>query len=87
MTPAEITELTTSVAASLEERIMRNFQVIPTLTLTQAAEALGVSTETMRKLCKDRKIPHIKMDREYRIKPADVNNYLESMYQTKESAR
>ena len=27
------------LAALLEERIMRNFQVIPTLTLSQAAEA------------------------------------------------
>lgn len=85
MTAAEITELTASVAASLEERIMRNFQVIPTLTLAQAAEAIGVSTETLRKLCKDKKIPHIKMDREYRIKPKDINAYLESMYQTKEA--
>lgn len=81
------TKILGEVAALLEERIMRNFQVMPTLTLTQAAEALGVSTETLRKLCKDRKIPHIKMDREYRIKPADVNNYLESMYQTKEAAK
>ena len=46
-----------------------------------AAEAIGVSTETLRKLCKDKKIPHIKMDREYRIKPKDINAYLESMYQ------
>ena len=79
------TKILGEVAALLEERIMRNFQVIPTLTLSQAAEAIGVSTETLRKLCKDKKIPHIKMDREYRIKPADVNNYLESMYQKQEA--
>lgn len=80
------TQIVSEVAALLEERIMRNFQVIPTLTLAQAAEAMGVSTETLRKLLKDKKIPHIKMDREYRIKPADINRYLDSMYQQKKEA-
>ena len=80
MTPAEITELTASVAASLEERIMRNFQVIPTLTLAQAAEAVGISDEKMRQLCNAGEIPFIRMDRLYRIKPADLNNYLEKHY-------
>ena len=80
MTTIEITEITTAVAGALEERIMRNFQIIPTLTLDQAAEALGVSNETMRKLCADGKIPHIKLDRLYRIKPADLNEYLEKHY-------
>ena len=59
------TELTAAVAAALEERIMRNFQVMPTLTLTEAAEAIGVSSETMRKLCASGAIPVIKMDRLY----------------------
>lgn len=74
------TQLISEVAAVLEERLMRNFQVIPTLTLTQAAEAVGVSDETMRKLCQSGQIPHIKLDRLYRIKPADINNYLEQHY-------
>lgn len=80
MTHAEITELTASVAASLEERIMRNFQVIPTLTLAQASEAVGISDEKMRQLCNAGEIPFIRMDRLYRIKPADLNNYLEKHY-------
>ena len=80
MTPSEIVEITTAVAGLLEERIMRNFQIIPTLTLDQAANSLGVSNETMRKLCAEGKIPYIKMDRLYRIKPADINTYLESKY-------
>ena len=80
------TQLIGEVAAVLEARIMRNFQIIPTLTLDQAAKAIGVSNETMRKLCKDKKIPHIKMDREYRLKPADVNNYLESLYNNTKEA-
>ena len=85
MTTAEITEITAAVAGALEERIMRNFQVIPTITLTEAAKAIGVSHETMRKLVASKKIPHIKMDREYRIKPVDLNNYLEQHYQPKEA--
>ena len=85
MNTNELTELSAAVAAALETRILNYFQVMPTLTLTQAAEAIGVSTETLRKLCKDKKIPHIKMDREYRIKPADINHYLDSMYQQKEA--
>lgn len=85
MTTAEITEITAAVAGALEDRIMRNFRIIPTLTLDQAAEALGVSNETMRKLCAEGKIPHIKLDRLYRIKPADLNNYLDQHYQKKEA--
>ena len=81
MTTPELTEIFSGVAAALEERIMRNFSVMPTLTLEQAAKEIGVSTETMRKLCKDKRIPHIKMDREYRIRPADINNFLESRYE------
>ena len=80
MTTTELTELTAAVAASLEERILRNFQVIPTLTLTQAAETLGISDEKMRQLCNEGKIPFIRMDRLYRIKPADLNTYLETNY-------
>jgi excisionase family DNA binding protein len=85
MTTTELTELSAAVAAALETQITRNFQIIPTLTLDQAAKAIGVSNETMRKLCKEKKIPHIKMDREYRIKPADINNYLDSLYIAKEA--
>lgn len=80
MTNTELTELTASVAASLEERIMRNFQVIPTLTLAQAAEAVGISDEKMRQLCNAGEIPFIRMDRLYRIKPADINAFLERNY-------
>ena len=74
-------ELATVIAAKLSERIERNFRVMPTLTLTEAAEALGVSDEKMRQLCAEGKIPYIRMDRLYRIKPADINAYLEANYQ------
>ena len=74
------TDLATAIGAAIAERLEKNFQIIPTLTLDQAAEAIGVSNETMRKLCQERKIPFIRMDRLYRIKPADVNAWLESNY-------
>ena len=80
MTTMEITDLTATVAAAVEERISRNFTVIPTLTLDQAAEALGISNEKMRILCNSGEIPFIRMDRLYRIKPADINAYLERNY-------
>lgn len=70
-------DLATAIAAKLYERLEKNFQVMPTLTLSQAAEAVGVSDEKMRKLCNDGEIPFIRMDRLYRIKPADVNAYLD----------
>lgn len=79
----ETIDLVALVAAKLSEHLEKNFQVIPTLTLAQAAEAVGVSDETMRKLCNEGKIPFIRMDRLYRIKPSDLNAYLESNYHSK----
>ena len=73
-------DLAAVIAAKLAEQLEKNFQVIPTLTLSQAAEAVGVSDEKMRKLCNDGEIPFIRMDRLYRIKPADINAYLEKNY-------
>ena len=80
MLNAEMVELAAEVAAKLEERIASRFAVQPTLTLEQAAEALGVSMEKARQLCKDGELPYIRMDRLYRIKPGDVNAYLERHY-------
>lgn len=80
---SDIAAITATVAGTLEERIMRNFRVIPTLTLTEAAEAVGISDEKMRQLCNAGEIPYIRMDRLYRIKPADINEYLENHYHKK----
>ena len=76
-------DLITAIAAQLAERLERNFQVMPTLTLTQAAEALGMSDETVRKLCQSGQLPHIKLDRLYRIRPADINAYLDRHYHSR----
>ena len=80
MSDPDMAEFGVQLAANLAARLERNFQVIPTMTLDQAAEALGVSNETMRKLCLAGEIPYIKLDRLYRLKPADVNAYLERNY-------
>ena len=84
---AETKDLVTEVAAQLAARLERNFQIIPTLTLSQAAQAVGVSDETMRKLCQTGEIPFIKVERLYRIKPADVNAYLERNYHAERRPR
>ena len=73
-------ELAGAVAAELAARIERHFQVEPTLTLAQAAEALGLSVDNVRELCKDGEIPHVRVGKFYRIKPIDINNYLEKNY-------
>ena len=80
MSESGTAEMMACLAANLEERLQRHFQVMPTVTLDQAAKALGVSGETMRKLCVEGKIPHIKLDHLYRIRPIDINNYLERHY-------
>lgn len=73
-------DLAAAIGDRIAERIEARFSVIPTLTLDQAAEALGISNEKMRQLCNEKKIPFIRMDRLYRLKPADINRYLESNY-------
>ena len=79
MTP-EIIELTTIIAQKIAEKLQENFTIMPTLTLDQVAEQLGVSHEKVRELCLTGQIPYIKMDKLYRIKPADVNAYLNRNY-------
>jgi len=80
-------DLAVAIGAVIAERLEKNFLIMPTITLSQAAEALGVSDETMRKMCQEGKIPHIRMDRLYRLKPADVNAYLDSHYHQKGAAK
>lgn len=79
MTP-EIIELTTAIAQKIAEKMQENFTIMPTLTLDQVAEQLGVSHEKVRELCLTGQIPFIKMDKLYRIKPGDVNAYLNRNY-------
>lgn len=80
-------QLANIIAAQLAAEMSKHFTVQPTLTLDQAAAELGISNERMRQLCQNGDIPFIRMDRLYRIKPADINNYLESHYQKKDPAK
>ena len=73
-------EMATLIGDRIAERMEARYQIMPMLTLDQAAKALDISIEKMRQLCNDGKIPFIRMDRLYRIKPADVNAYLEMNY-------
>lgn len=73
-------EMATLIGDRIAERMEARYQIMPMLTLDQAAKALDISIEKMRQLCNDGKIPFIRMDRLYRIKPADVNAYLEKNY-------
>lgn len=80
MTASEITKITAAVAGALEERMLHHFQIMPMLTLDQTAQALGISHEKVRLLCENKELPFIRINKLYRIKPADVNAYLEKHY-------
>ena len=86
MTASELTEITAAVAGALEERMLHHFQIMPMLTLDQTAQALGLSHEKVRMLCENKELPFIRINKLYRIKPADVNAYLEKHYHKKGKA-
>ena len=77
---SESIELATTIAQKLAEKLQENFTIMPTLTLDQVAKQLGVSHEKVRELCLTGQIPYIRMDKIYRIKPGDVNAYLNRNY-------
>ena len=56
-------------------------EVEPTLTLEEAAKELKISITVMRKLCRERKIPCIRLEKSYRIKVRDLNAYLDARVQ------
>lgn len=74
-----------TLAAELAARLELHFTVQPTLTLADAARALGVSDETVRNWCDKGEIPNIRVGKFYRIKPADINTFLERHYHHKEA--
>lgn len=70
------TEIAAAVAAAVAAQMERHFTVEPTLNLTEAAEQLGISVTVMRQLCREKKIPAIRLEKSYRIRVIDLNNYL-----------
>lgn len=77
---SETIALAGAIADQMFQRLESQFKVQPTLTLQEAAAEMGVSSEYVRKLCDSNEIPHIRVGKFYRIKPADINNYLERNY-------
>ena len=73
ITTSTAAEIAAAVAAELE----KHFTVEPTLNLTEAAEAIGISVTVMRQLCRDRRIRAIRLDKSYRIRVRDINQYLQ----------
>jgi excisionase family DNA binding protein len=73
ITTSTAAEIAAAVAAELE----KHFTVEPTLNLTEAAEVIGISVTVMRQLCRERRIRAIRLDKSYRIRVRDLNQYLE----------
>lgn len=69
----EVAILAAAIAAEME----KHFTVEPTLTLAEAAEQLHLSQTVMRQLCREKKLPAIKLDKSYRIRVVDINRYLD----------
>jgi len=65
-----------AIAAAVAAQMERHFVVEPTLTLSEAAKEIGISVSVMRQLCRERKIPAIRLEKSYRIRVIDLNNYL-----------
>ena len=76
MTPAAASTMAAYIAAAVAAQMERHFTVEPTLNLTEAAKSIGVSVTVMRQLCRERRIPAIRLDKSYRIRVIDINNYL-----------
>ena len=77
MTDAIVTtRIAAAIAAAVAAEMEKHFRVEPTLNLAEAAKSIGVSVTVMRQLCRERRIPAIRLDKSYRIRVIDINNYL-----------
>ena len=86
MTTQLITTEVATLAAAIAAEMQKHFKVEPTLTLAEAAEEIGISVQSMRALCRDKKIPAIKLEKSYRIKVVDLNRFLDEHMQATEAA-
>lgn len=69
------------IAAAIAGEMEKHFKVEPTLNLAEAAQEIGISVQSMRALCRDRKIPAIRLEKSYRIRVVDLNKFLEERMQ------
>jgi len=55
------------------------------ISLKMAAQSIGVSAATVRKLVKSRKLPYYKIGKSYKFKPEDIEAFmLKSFYSANE---
>ena len=81
MTPTAASTMAAYIAAAVAAEMQRHFKVEPTLNLSEAAQEIGISVQSMRALCRDKKIPAIKLEKSYRIRVVDINRFLEERMQ------
>jgi len=79
-------DMAAAVAAAVAAEMEKHARVEPTLNLAEAAEQLGISVQVMRQLCREKKIPAIRLEKSYRIKVIDLNRYLDQHYSPAEVA-
>ena len=86
MTPLITTEMAAVIASAVAAEMEKHARVEPTLNLAEAADQLGISVQVMRQLCREKKIPAIRLEKSYRIKVIDLNRYLDRHYTAAEVA-
>lgn len=76
MTATDI-DMMAAFADAVAARFERRLAVRATLTLAEAAKALGISEDGMKRLLDAGEIPYTKIGKLYRVFPEDINFYLE----------
>lgn len=76
MTATDI-DMMAAFADAVAARFERLLAVRATLTLAEAAKALGISEDSMKRLLDAGEMPYTRIGKLYRVFPEDVNSYLE----------
>ena len=76
MTADEINTIA-ACADAVAARFERRLTVRATLTLADAAKALGISEDSMKRLLDAGEMPYTRIGKLYRVFPEDINFYLE----------
>ena len=71
------TDAAAQIAAAVAAEMRKYIEVEPTLTLDEATKEMHISVTVMRQLCRERRIRAIRLDKSYRIRVRDLNQYLE----------